>query len=99
VFEIKLYVGTPSDPVVFDKPGEVASAATSTTAWWATIYVVDTPYFAKTSQGRPRALDVPAGDYDLKVWHFAQASPAGPRRWSPRGARHPFRRASQFRSR
>ena len=33
-FELKLYAGTPSNPVLFDRPGIAVLAATSTTAWW-----------------------------------------------------------------
>ena len=34
-FELKLYSGTPSNPLLFDKSGVVSWAATSTTRWWA----------------------------------------------------------------
>ena len=39
------------------------------------IYVVDTPFFAKTDgQGRARIEGLPAGDFDVMVWHPAQAA-------------------------
>ena len=85
IFEIKLYVGTPADPVTFDKPGEVVLGCNIHDSMVGYIYVVDTPYFAKTSkEGRAR-LEVPGGDYEVKVWHFAQASPGRPRPLTARG--------------
>jgi plastocyanin len=86
VFEIKLYVGTPADPVVFEKPGEVALGCNIHDSMVGYIYVVDTPYFAKTGKDGRARVDVPAGDYDLKVWHFAQVSAGRPRPMSARGS-------------
>jgi plastocyanin len=76
VFEIKLYAGTPVAPIVFDKPGEVVLGCNIHDHMLAYIYVVDTPYFAKTGkEGRARLESLPAGDYELLMWHFAQAAP------------------------
>ena len=80
VFEIKLYVGTPAAPEVFDKPGEVALGCNIHDSMVGYVYVVDTPWFAKTDkEGRARIEGLPSGDYALQVWHFAQASAAAPR--------------------
>ncbi len=77
VFEIKLYAGTPVAPIVFDKPGEVVLGCNIHDHMLAYIYVVDTPYFAKTGkEGGARLESLPAGDYELLMWHFAQAAPA-----------------------
>ena len=35
----------------------------------AYIWVVDTPYFAKTNQSGTVTLDVPEGEYTVRVWH------------------------------
>ena len=36
----------------------------------AYVYIVDTPFFAKTAaNGRGDLLDLPAGPYQIKVWH------------------------------
>ena len=76
VFEIKLYAGTPAAPIVFDKPGEVVLGCNIHDHMLAYVYVVDTPYFAKTGkEGRARLESLPAGDYELLMWHFAQAAP------------------------
>lgn len=69
-FEIKLYAGTPADPVLFDKPGEVVIGCNIHDDMIAYIYVVESPYFAKTSkEGRARLDDVPAGEYEARAWH------------------------------
>lgn len=76
-FEIKLYIGTPADPVVFDKPGEVVLGCNIHDHMIAYVYVVDSPWFAKAGpDGVARLEDVPAGDYELHSWHYAQAGPA-----------------------
>ncbi len=73
-FEIKLYAGT-SAPILFDKPGEVVLGCNIHDNMLGYIYVVDTPWFAKTrAEGMARLDDLPAGDYDLHVWHYAQAA-------------------------
>ncbi|KPF67499.1 hypothetical protein IP84_12825 [beta proteobacterium AAP99] len=68
-FEIKLYVGTPAEPVLFDKPGVVVLGCNIHDHMVAWINVVDTPWFAKTSQGNAQIAAVPPGDYELQVWH------------------------------
>jgi len=69
-FELPLYIGTPSAPVVFDKPGPVALGCNIHDSMVAYIYVVTTPYFAKTdADGRVRLEGVPTGPYEVRVWH------------------------------
>jgi plastocyanin len=76
-FELKLYVGTPVAPLVFDKPGEVVLGCNIHDHMIAYVYVVDTPYFAKTgADGKARIEGLPAGEYDVKLWHYAQGLPA-----------------------
>lgn len=76
-FELKLYVGTPAAPVVFDKPGEVVLGCNIHDQMLAYILVVDTPWFARTgATGRARIEGLPAGEYEVKLWHPAQALPA-----------------------
>ncbi len=70
VFQLKLYSGTPSRPVVFDKLGPVVLGCNIHDWMVGYIYVVDTPYFAKTDgTGTARLDSVPAGDYELRIWH------------------------------
>lgn len=74
-FEIKLYAGKPAQPVIFDKPGEVALGCNIHDWMEAYVLVVNTPYFAKTSvQGRARVGNVPPGRYRLRFWHPRQKS-------------------------
>jgi hypothetical protein len=43
----------------------------------AYVYVVESPWFAKTgADGRAVIEGVPAGDYEVRTWHFAQVSAA-----------------------
>lgn len=76
-FEIKLYVGTPAEPVVFDRTGDVVLGCNIHDHMRAFVYVVDTPYFAK-SDGEGKALlsGLPAGEYELTAAHYAQAGAA-----------------------
>ena len=78
VFEMKLYAGTPAKPVVFDKPGAVVLGCNIHDWMVGYVYVVDTPYFAKTGKaGSARLNALPAGDYKVRVWHpYMGAEPA-----------------------
>jgi plastocyanin len=71
-FELKLYTGTPSNPVIFDKTGIAVLGCNIHDNMVAWIVVVDTPYFG-LSAGPGRALmnNVPAGAYHLRIWHPA----------------------------
>jgi plastocyanin len=76
-FEIKLFTGVPATPVVFDKPGEVVIGCNIHDQMIAWILIVDTPHFAKSDKGGKAVLDnLPAGDYEIAVWHAAATSPA-----------------------
>ena len=69
-FEIKLYKGTPSNPVLFDRPGVVLLGCNIHDQMVAWILVVDTPYFAHSGPAGRVLLDgVPAGAYRLRTWH------------------------------
>jgi plastocyanin len=75
-FELKLYSGTPAAPVVFDKPGEVVLGCNIHDPMIAYVLVVDTPWFGKTGKdGKARIEGLAAGDYEVRLWHFAQAIP------------------------
>lgn len=74
-FDIKLYTGTPAEPVIFDKPGVAALGCNIHDKMSAHIVVVDTPLFGKTdAQGQLR-LDLPAGEHRLRVWHPSLGKP------------------------
>ncbi|MCB5207848.1 methylamine utilization protein [Methylovorus mays] len=74
-FELKLYSGVPSTPVVFDKAGTVVLGCNIHDQMLAFIRVVDTPYFALSdSTGKATISNVPNGSYTLAVWHYAQSN-------------------------
>lgn len=68
-FDLKLYSGKPANPVVFDKPGPVALGCNIHDWMVGFVYVVESPWFAKTAKTGATRLDLPDGEYDLKVWH------------------------------
>jgi plastocyanin len=68
-FELKLYHGTPSQPVVFDRAGIVTLGCNIHDKMIAYVLVVDTPYFAKTDAGGHARLDgLAPGEYDITAW-------------------------------
>jgi plastocyanin len=78
-FELKLYAGTPSNPVLFDKPGVAVLGCNIHDNMAAWVVVVDTPYFGRApASGRVVLEDVPAGQYRLRAWHpgLAVGAPA-----------------------
>jgi plastocyanin len=71
-FELKLYAGRPSQPVVFDKPGLETLGCNVHDKMIAFIGIVDSPYFTtvpRVSGTGKATLDVPAGRYSVRVWH------------------------------
>lgn len=69
-FEIKLYVGTPTKPVVFDQSGVAALGCNIHDHMIAWVVVLDTPYYNHVNnQGLAVLDDIPSGDYTLRVWH------------------------------
>jgi plastocyanin len=69
-FELRLYQGTPSEPVVFDTPGVVVLGCNIHDWMVGYVYVTDDPWFAVTDdQGRLRIDDLPAGRYSVSLWH------------------------------
>ena len=75
-FELPLYKGTPSQPVLFDKPGIVKLGCNIHDWMVGYLYVAETPYFAKTARdGRVDLDDLPAGHYHVRVWHPRMEGP------------------------
>ena len=75
VIDIKLYSGTPAEPVVFDKPGVAALGCNIHDRMSAHVVVVDTPTFARTDDKGQASFDLPAGEHAVKAWHAGQKSP------------------------
>ena len=69
-FEIPLYRGTPPAPILFDKPGPVTLGCNIHDWMTAYVFVSEAPYFGMTgADGSVTLRDLPAGDYELRVWH------------------------------
>lgn len=69
-FDLKLYSGTPANPVQFDKTGIAVLGCNIHDNMVAWVVVVDTPYYAKSAKSGQLVLrDVPPGSYSLRVWH------------------------------
>ena len=69
-FELPLYVGTPADPVVFDRPGVVTIGCNIHDWMIGYIYVAETPHLGRTgADGQVRLDNLPAGRYVVRVWH------------------------------
>ncbi|MBA1232142.1 methylamine utilization protein [Pseudomonas viridiflava] len=69
-FELRLYEGTPSEPLLFDKPGVVVLGCNIHDWMVGYIYVTDEPWFGVTdSNGQLKLDQMPAGHYQATLWH------------------------------
>lgn len=71
-FEIPLYPPGkgPVTPIVFDKPGVVVLGCNVHDWMKAYVYILETPYFAKTGDnGKFLIQDIPEGKYKVELWH------------------------------
>ena len=67
-FATKLYSGREAAPVLFDKSGIVVLGCNIHDQMVAWVYVVDTPWFAKSgADGTATIKGVPAGEYQLSA--------------------------------
>ncbi len=79
-FELPLYKGTPAEPVTFEQPGEIVLGCNIHDHMRGYIYVVESPHFATSSEdGVAEVRDLPAGRWEVHVWHPLQKAPADPR--------------------
>lgn len=67
-FEIKLYSGVATNPIVFDKAGVVSLGCNIHDSMVGFIVVVDTPYFAKTDANGNATINVPSGAVTYQIW-------------------------------
>lgn len=68
-FELKLYRGLKAEPIIFPESGEVELGCNVHDWMLGYILVVDTPYYAKTDMQGKVSMDLPSGEYKIKVWH------------------------------
>lgn len=74
-FELKLYSGIPTDPVLFDQAGVVTLGCNIHDSMVGYIYVVDTPFFAKTDDKGRATLKLNDGQYSYQAWLPGQNKP------------------------
>lgn len=77
-FEIKLYAGTPTAPILFDKPGTATLGCNIHDKMISHIHVVDTPYFGLTDTTGKIVIDIPPGEHKAQVWHEAMQEKVPP---------------------
>jgi plastocyanin len=69
-FELRLYEGTPTAPLLFDKPGVVVLGCNIHDWMLGYIYVTDDPRFGVSdARGQLHLEDLPPGDYHATLWH------------------------------
>lgn len=69
-FELRLYAGNHASAVQFEQPGIVTLGCNIHDWMVGYIYVLDTPYFAKTGgDGTASLSQLPAGNYVARLWH------------------------------
>lgn len=69
-FELMLYKNSPPAPVLFDQPGVVVLGCNIHDWMIAYIFVLETPWFAKTGDdGKAELRDLPGGSYEVRAWH------------------------------
>lgn len=67
-FELKLYSGVPTNPIQFDQAGLVTLGCNIHDSMLGYIYIVDTPFFAKTDDKGRAILKLGEGQYSYQVW-------------------------------
>ncbi|MEB0121734.1 methylamine utilization protein [Pseudomonas sp. CCI1.2] len=69
-FELRLYEGTPSLPVLFDKAGVVVLGCNIHDSMLGYVYVTDDPWFAVSGgDGAIKFDQLAAGHYKVTLWH------------------------------
>jgi plastocyanin len=74
-FELKLYSGVPTKPLLFDQTGVVTLGCNIHDSMVGYIYVVDTPFFAKTDEKGKATLKLNDGQYSYQAWLPGQTKP------------------------
>jgi plastocyanin len=77
-FELPLYIGIPTEPVVFDKAGIVTLGCNIHDHMLGYILVLESPYFAEISHGTGLIDALPAGELRVEIWHPRLAADIAP---------------------
>jgi plastocyanin len=76
-FELRLYEGTPTEPLLFDKAGIVVLGCNIHDWMLGYLYVTDDPWFAVSDAGgRVHFTDLPDGHFRATLWHPQHADMA-----------------------
>ena len=67
-FELKLYAGTPTTPVVFDRAGVAVLGCNIHDQMSAWVVVMDTAVLAKPDANGQVVLELPPGEHRLQAW-------------------------------
>ena len=70
-FELPLYKGDSPRPISFTKPGVVPIGCNIHDWMIGYIYVVESPYYTQLSGSSATFDDLPAGGYEISIWHPA----------------------------
>jgi plastocyanin len=71
-FDLKLYIGTPANPVLFDRAGIAVLGCNIHDQMVAWVVVVDTPHHGLSgAPGSVKLDNVAPGSYRLRTWHPA----------------------------
>lgn len=68
-FELKLYAQRAETAIVFDRAGVVELGCNIHDWMLGYVYVVDTPYFAKSDSNGSALIEAPNGKYIISAWH------------------------------
>lgn len=85
-FELKLYSGVPTDPLVFDQAGVVTLGCNIHDSMVGYIYIVDTPFFAKTDDKGKATIKLSNGQYSYQAWQPGQTKPGAEQKITIEGA-------------
>lgn len=85
-FELKLYSGVPTDPVLFDQAGLVTLGCNIHDSMVGYIYVVDTPFFVKTDDQGKAMIKLSDGQYSYQAWLPGQNKPGTEQKVNIEGA-------------
>ena len=68
-FELKLYKDQKPEPLPFEQAGTVTLGCNIHDWMLGYVYVVDTPYFSKTNESGFLQLELPDGDYEVRLYN------------------------------
>jgi len=85
-FELKLYAGVPTNPIPFEQAGVVTLGCNIHDSMVGYIYVVDTPFFAKTDDKGKAVLKLSDGSYNYQAWLPGQNKPGAEQKITIEGA-------------